>query len=110
MSQRRAKRGGEYGVNGEWYDGGKWIANTEAPKRAGSVKATGRQEIAPWVWEVPPEGKRSLYAAYSGSWEKNGVGGFRCRNLPVDYWGPAYLAESAAMAERWNAGERWIDA
>ena len=109
MSQRRAKPGGEYGVNGEWYEGGKWIANTEAPKRSGSVKATGRQEVSPWTWEVPPPGQRSIYAKYSGTWEKSGDG-FRCRDLPADYWGADYLAESAAMAERWNAGERWIDA
>ena len=109
-SQRRAKHGGEYGVNGEWYEGGKWIANTDHPKgNKKKSKPTGRQEIAPWQYEAPPEGKRSLYAAWSGTWEKC-ESGFRCRkDLPVDYWGEDYLKKSEEIAQRWNSGERWID-
>lgn len=33
-SQKRAKAGGEYGPNGEWYKGGTWIATTDHPKTA----------------------------------------------------------------------------
>lgn len=32
--QRRAKAGGEYGPNGEFYQGGSWIATTDRPKMA----------------------------------------------------------------------------
>lgn len=32
--QRRARKGGELGANGEWYEGGKFIATTEAAKSA----------------------------------------------------------------------------
>ena len=108
--QRRAKPGGEYGANGEWYEGGQWIANTDHPKNnKKKYTPSRRQEIAPWFYEVPPEGKSSLYATWSGTWEKC-ESGFRCRtDLPVDYWGEDYLKESEAMAQRWNSGERWID-
>ena len=32
--QRRARIGGELGVNGEWYEGGKFIATRDNPKQA----------------------------------------------------------------------------
>ena len=109
-TQRRAKVGGEYGVNGEWYEGGKWIANTEHAKKLGSRKPTGKQEIAPFVWEVPEEGMRAIYSRFSGTWESDKAGMMKCRNLPVDYWGIEYLEQSQQMADRWNNGERWMTA
>lgn len=41
--QRRAKAGGEYGANGEWYDGGKFIATAEDTIK----RAPMRHEITP---------------------------------------------------------------
>jgi hypothetical protein len=109
MNQRRAQKGGEYGANGDWYEGGKWIANTDRPKRHGSVKPTRRQQVAPWTWETPPhDGARAIYDKWSGTWGKNLDGTMFCRDLPADRWGSDFLAESQAMAERWNNGERWI--
>lgn len=43
-TQRRAKVGGEYGANGEWYEGGKFIATHE-----NTIK------VAPMRHEVSPE-------------------------------------------------------
>ena len=40
MTQRRAQKGGETGVNGEFYEGGKFIANTDRAK--GSPKPQGK--------------------------------------------------------------------
>ena len=109
-AQRRAKTGGELGANGEWYEGGKWIANTERAKRPGSTKATGRQEIAPRQWEMAPEdGLRSIFAAFNGTWELNSSGQMACRKLPVSYWGQEYLDRSQSMADRFNSGERWFN-
>ena len=110
MSQRRAKKGGEYGVNGEWYEGGQWIANTEKEKKLGSKKATHKQQTAPFVWEIPEEGMRSIFEKWSGTWEADKEGKMKCRNLPISYWGADYLNESQKMADRWNAGERWTAA
>jgi len=42
--QRRAKAGGEYGANGEWYEGGKFIATKED-----TIK------VAPMRHEITPE-------------------------------------------------------
>lgn len=44
MTQPRAKAGGEYGPNGEWYEGGKFIATSEnttksAPRRSNLTDA-----------------------------------------------------------------------
>ena len=65
--QRRAKPGGEFGANGEWYEGGKWIANTDdAKKHKPTYKKTGKQEIGPYKWEVLPEGKIALWPTLAG--------------------------------------------
>jgi hypothetical protein len=105
MTQRRAKKGGEYGVNGEWYEGGKYIANTNQPKRFGSRKATGKQEIAPYIWEAPPQpGLRAIFSKYSSLWAI--VDGKAVRHPTAN---PMMfdLDEAEKMAQKWNEGERW---
>lgn len=64
MTQKRAKAGGEIGPNGQEYKGGAFIATTTSPKGQKDKKArTGRQEIAPGVWEVAPRSDlRSIFA------------------------------------------------
>lgn len=51
--QRRAKAGGEFGANGEWYEGGKFIATTDhvklppvkwEPSLAATAEALAREE------------------------------------------------------------------
>lgn len=118
-TQRRARPGGETGANGEWYEGGKFIATRDNPKRTGrSRKATRKVEIEPWKWEVPPEeGMRPIYG-------RMGAGVFTGK-LPDGQWGliasdvtwhyyfkTATAIERAkeryqAFADRFNAGERW---
>ncbi len=112
---KRAKAGGEYGANGEWYEGGKFINTVpEQPKRIGSgPKATGKQEIAPYVWEVAPaEGMRSLYNRFSGVFGvvRNGIAELRADDrLPqtLEYFGVT-LEQAESMIRQWNAGERWV--
>ena len=44
---QRAKKGGEFGANGEWYEGGKFINTVrENRKREGSTASTTSKEIA----------------------------------------------------------------
>jgi hypothetical protein len=55
-SQPRAKTGGEYGPNGEWYNGGAFIATSEMPKRErhkAAQAATRKVQVRPYVWVVP---------------------------------------------------------
>jgi hypothetical protein len=114
---KRAPKGGALGANGEWYEGGKFINTVpENRKREGSAKrGTGKQEIAPYVWEVAPEGKSSIYRRFAGLFGKviNGVGvmtdGGNGDRLPaiLKYCGRT-REEAQAIIDRWNAGERWM--
>ena len=111
---QRAIKGGEFGANGEWYEGGKFINTVPAnKKREGSKSSgTGKQEIAPYTWEVAPKGKRSLYRQFAGVFGKvvDGVAVLRtdsqmeqtCRYMGVT------LSEASELISRWNAGERWL--
>jgi len=116
-TQPRAKAGGEFGANGEWYEGGKFI-NTVAQNRkreGSSPRGTGKQEIAPYVWEVAPNGERSLYRQFAGAWGciQDGVAILAYGNdterldRVLQYCGKT-KAEAQAILDRWNAGERWL--
>lgn len=62
---RQAKAGGEIGKNGEFYKGGQFLPSSENTIK-GAQKTqppTGKQLIAPYVWEVAPEdGLLAIYA------------------------------------------------
>lgn len=108
---KRAKAGGERGANGEWYEGGKFINTVpENRKREGSAKrGNGKQEIAPFVWQVSPEGKRSLYRQFAGVFGRvvDGVAVLMCSEQTLAYFRTSH-AEAQNLIDRWNAGERWL--
>ena len=108
---KRAKVGGETGMNGEHYEGGQFLPNTELPKMPKSQRKirTGKVEIAPYVWEVAPDGKRSIYEKYSGiwMWDVRGVSFKVNDGLNVEYYGLQAQEKAAEAAKRWNGGERW---
>ena len=116
-TQKRATKGGEFGANGEWYEGGKFINTVEQnAKRHGSrTKQAGKQEIAPYQWEVSPTGSMSLYRQFAGAWGRveNGVAVFSYGNDTerldhvLAYYGKT-KAQAQAMLDRWNNGERWL--
>lgn len=108
---QRAAKGGEFGANGEWYEGGKFI-NTipENRKKEGSKpRRTGKQEVAPYQWEIAPEGKRSIYRAFAGIFGKlvDGRLTVLCSDVTLAYCGTTREA-AQEMADRWNTGERWM--
>jgi hypothetical protein len=113
---KRAPAGGAYGANGEWYEGGKFINTVpENRKKEGSnPRGSGKQEIAPYVWEVAPEGKRSLYRQFAGSFGKviNGkavmTDGGNGERLPAILNYVGHTKDTAqSIIDRWNNGERW---
>jgi hypothetical protein len=111
-TQARAKVGGEFGANGEWYEGGKFINTIPANrKKEGSApKGSGKEEIAPYVWEVAPEGKRSLYRKFAHAFAKVGTDGkafIFCSDHSLAYYCTT-REEVQKLVDRWNAGERWI--
>ena len=109
MGQRRAKAGGEYGANGEWYEGGKFIANTDRAKsKPRPYKKTGRQQITRDEWAVPPEGYRSLFSRWCQLWAFHPDGSVTPRDgLNVEYWGADIITQSIEALEKWKQGERW---
>lgn len=108
---KRARKGGEIGANGEFYEGGKFI-NT-VPENAKRHGATARRdqkaEIEPYIWAVVPEGKRSLYRNFAGVFGKviNGIAVVNCSEQTLAYFKTS-RQEAEAMAAAYNAGERWL--
>lgn len=115
--QRRAKKGGEVGANGEFYEGGKFINTVpQNAKRYGSApKGPAKKEpVAPYLWEERPEGKRSIYYAIVGihGYYQNGLlmvdeNKEKLQNT-LNYMGRT-KEQVEAWVERYNNGERWID-
>lgn len=109
---KRAAKGGEFGANGEWYEGGKFINTVpENKKREGSTPArkVGKQEVAPYVWEMAPEGKMSIFRRIAGVVAKhvNGVMVPAYNAQILSYVGMSSV-EADNLINLWNAGERWL--
>lgn len=114
-STKRAAKGGELGANGEWYEGGKFIATTDREKKLGSTPKAAKSrkvQIEPYVWVV--DTRRPLFSfvgvgaeydrqtktmrPYMPAFENFGGG--------VMYNGTT-IEEIQAICDRFNAGERW---
>ena len=103
-TKRQAKKGGEVGANGEWYQGGQFIAQADMPKTK-PVKKSGKQQVAPYKWEIPADGMWSIWDrignAFGGwaNWDKKDT---------IIIYPPFVNTPSAKMVELWNQGERWL--
>jgi hypothetical protein len=110
-TRRRAKKGGEVGANGEFYEGGKFIATTDHPKsHKKSKKISGKQEIEPGLWHASPEGMMSIYRQLAGIESFN-----RSENkftfnpsLKLEFATPQAVARRNLLIAKYNNGERWI--
>lgn len=108
----RATKGGETGMNGEFYAGGTFLPNTTLGKmqKRAKTSGTGKQEIAPYTWEVAPEGKVSIYRKIAGTTAQWKTFGKEFQ----PFW--PYLSQQSQevqdnaleLIKRWNAGERWM--
>lgn len=115
MNKKQATKGGEYGANGEFYKGGAFI-NTVAENPKGSTKskkATRKQEVAPYVWEVAPEGMMSVYGQLAGFelpiWENGKLVGFVFnKNLCGMYATAEAIARREMLIAKYTQGERWV--
>ena len=113
---KRAAKGGEFGANGEWYEGGKFI-NTipENRKREGSsARRPHKIQIEPYKWvEVTGDEKAIFSIVGTGA-------GWIDRNDPakgIEPYMPAFrngvmyngttLEEVQILCDRYNAGERY---
>ncbi len=109
--QKRAKKGGEIGPNNEWYPGGAYIATTELKKMAKGKRGSGKQQIAPYTWEVPEPGKVPIWRVFGGI---EGVLGDKpfsgVSDKSLKYLGlEGKKEELEKLIERFKAGERYIN-
>ena len=119
MASGRAKVGGEIGMNGQFYAGGTFLPSTTMGKMMQGNKArsgSGKVEIEPYVWQVAPEGKKSLWRHLVGIvavWDRQASKLVLRQDDGLEnslqYLGTT-RQRSVELIERFNAGERWIDA
>ena len=106
-TQKRAKVGGERGANGDWYEGGKFIATSKARvKQHGSVKTGKKVEIEPYVWVDEREGFRPLMGLLGWEhWLECGAVALR-EGLDADCCGKE--SDRGLLVDLYNSGERWV--
>lgn len=110
MGQRRAKIGGEVGANGEYYEGGKFIANTDRAKgHKVAGRATGRQLVAPGMFEVAPSDDLvaifpQLSVGFFAFNRETVQFGEVTNETALNYFGAERLL---GLRDRFNAGEKW---
>jgi hypothetical protein len=111
VSVTRAPRGGARGANGEWYEGGKFVAATDRPKGQGRRARPARaEEVEAGVREVPPaEGMRPIWSQVAGVYRYDRAVRRFGEAPPAwrAYVGEERARELDALRDRWNVGERW---
>ena len=111
--QKRAAKGGEYGANGKWYEGGKFINTVEenGKQKKKWKKQTRRRQVAPCVWEMQPDSDlMPIYGMLAG------IEKFNRETEKFEF--NEELTREFATAEaiewrkeriaRYNAGENWL--
>lgn len=111
-TQKRASKGGEYGANGEWYEGGKFINTVEdnAKRSKKSSKPSRKRQVAPFVWEVQPfENAIAIFQQLSGvEVFDRATGKFSFNSNLTSYFAtPEAIANRKEKIERYNRGEKW---
>lgn len=108
-TQQRAKRGGEVGVNGDFYEGGKFLPNTERPKGKLAPRKARKEQVEPYRWEIPAEGKAAIFGLIVGSVAQQTAAGLVPFAAGVAYYGDTVRGHKVAdLCERYNRGERWV--
>ena len=113
----RAKAGGEYGANGEWYEGGKFINTVpeNAKRQKATKRFTGKQQYENYKWAVAPvEGHRAIFPMLAGFEmpirEGREIVGFRFNtDLRGEWTLPEVVAKREAMIAAYNSGQRWME-
>lgn len=108
MAQARAKVGGEIGANGEFYEGGKFIATADnAKKHKPTYRPTRKQNTAPFVWEVLPENCNAIYPRMGDGVD---IRHLKATGIAKPFNGVFYEMHKAYfdnLISLWNAGVRW---
>ncbi len=111
-TQKRAAVGGEFGANGEWYEGGKFINTVEENAKRQVKRSSRKEQIAPYKWEVVPEGMQSIFDYACGEFCCIVGGKLVVRTDEHADNAFSYFRTSRAfvqsLCERWNNGDRWM--
>jgi hypothetical protein len=106
--QKRAQAGGQTGANGEWYEGGKFIATTEHPKgKAHKAQPIRKEQYEPYKWAIAPEpGQRPIYAVLDAFAKRiwPGLQMERHEHAIPTMWG----YDTNELITMWNNGTRWV--
>lgn len=106
--QKRAKSGGEYGANGEWYEGGKFIATADRQKRKTQHRKGRKVEIEPYVW-VQDTGRTPIMRRYGAYfWWENGIPTGLNTKQVLDYYKQDPVEGERALSA-YKAGKRYIE-
>lgn len=101
----RASKGGQTGMNGEWYEGGQFLPNTQLTKMARPTRTgSGKVQVEPYVWVQARDGFRPIFGQFPYH---------PAHHLAMrERVNPAYVdvARLDALYSLWIAGERWIAA
>ena len=101
-AQPRAQKGGQTGVNGEWYEGGKFLPSTKRGKKK-PTRGTGKQEIAPYQYEVAPDGYGSIYKRISAYINRDGS----LNEQAIGFFGEEYT-QIAYLNLLYTKGFKWF--
>lgn len=109
----RAKAGGEYGANGEWYKGGAFINTVpENPKGAAKkYKPCGKRNTGPGIWELQPTPEAiALFPQLAGFEVFNrATNTFTLnRDLRGEWITQAAIERRQAKIAAYNSGKRWV--
>ncbi len=115
-TQKRAAANGEFGANGEWYEGGRFINTVpENAKKHGSVARKPRKiQIEPYTWVQVTGDEKAIFSIVGTGAEyidrRDPSKGIRpympAFNSGVMYTGTA-IEEVQTLCDRYNAGERY---
>jgi hypothetical protein len=130
MTAGHAQKGGEYGVNGEFYQGGQFLPESEDTIKGAQkieIRKGTRKQISPYMWDTAPaDNMESIYDRIVHFTIDNrrecqyikgqGFVGLRLEpfapeqmtNCYGQYMGDNWYNFISRLADRFNQGERWF--
>jgi len=116
----QATKGGETGLNGEFYKGGQFLPNSEetikGAQNSKNEPKSRKQEIAPYCWQASEKAaiwpKISPVVKFVGktsySKETGKTGQVELVISVNGYWTEEAIDSFQSLIEMWNNGEMWI--
>lgn len=114
----RAMRGGEIGANGEFYQGGQFVADNPNTVKGSAARTSGKHkiEIEPYKWITAENGEKSIFSSLVGTIARWIYGNDRKTDFKQIELVPNAaelckrngwnLAAATDLVARYNAGER----